>query len=149
MALCEMCGRESSLITTSVEGVEMNVCSGCSRYGSVKKQTFGKVYTPSRKIRNDQEPQFRIVRNYASLIKSCREKKGMNQDDFANFLQEKVSIIAKWESDRLRPSVGAARRLEKLFNINLVESEMTEVFEKKKSKQNDYFTLGDFIKKRK
>ena len=107
-----------------------------------------KVWTPSRRVK-EEEPQFRIVRNYSYLLKSYREKKSMNQDDFADFLQEKVSILAKWESGRLRPSVDTARKLGKILNINLIESESTETFEDKKSKQDDFFTLGDFIKKRK
>lgn len=148
MGLCEMCGRESQLLTANVEGVEMNLCPGCSRYGSVKKQTTNRVFTPSRRVKKD-EPQFRVVRNYSNLLKSSREKKGLSQEEFAKFLQEKVSIVAKWESGKLRPSVGAARRLGRLLDLNLVESETTEVFEKKKSRHNDYFTLGDFIKARK
>lgn len=143
-----MCGKEADLVLVSVEGVEMNLCSGCSKFGVIKKGFFQSDQKPSSKIRKD-EPEFNLVANFASLIKSSREKKNLNQEDFAKFLNERVSFVAKWESGKLRPSVDTARRLERLLGLKLVEGVTEKSFEQEKSRKNNEFTLGDFVKVRK
>ena len=39
MAVCEMCGKEANLVNSDVEGVELKLCPGCSKYGLVKKKS--------------------------------------------------------------------------------------------------------------
>ena len=148
MNSCEMCGKLDELVTADVEGVEMKICSGCSTYGSVKKTVSNHVFRPQRRI-NDKEPQVKIISNYASLLKSSREKKGLSQEEFALFLQEKVSAVATWEQGRIQPSLDVARKVGKLLNLSLIKAETAEAFESKKDKRSDVVTLGDFIKKRK
>jgi len=83
------------------------------------------------------------------LLRSARESRGMSQEDFAKFLNERSSIVAKWESNGLKPRIGIAKKLSKLLNVNLVERDKKKVFEQKKYKKDEGFTLGDFIKVRK
>ena len=153
MTICEMCGKEANLVNADVEGVELKLCSNCSKYGVVKKnpnkflkkQSF---YSNKKFIKKDK-PEFRLVHNYPSLLKSARESKGMNQEDFANFLNERVSIITKWESGNLKPQIGIARKLEKILGVILVEEDKKKIFEQKDKRREESFTLGDFIKVRK
>ena len=153
MTLCEMCGKEARLVTAEVEGGELRVCSLCARYGKVKKEvtSFG-VHKPSRRKIASEIPQFKVVENYSSLIRSARENTGMSQEVFAKFLNERASVVAKWEQGHRKPKVNAARSVGKRLRINLVEKEEREEGKSVQvptQKKSDEFTLGDFIKVRK
>lgn len=158
---CEMCGRNDHLIEADVEGVELLVCSACSKYGSIKKGktnysngSSGYVNNgyAGRSITAKNEIEKRVVNDFASIIRKEREKRGMSQEDFAKFIQERQSFVAKWETGSVLPEISTAQRLGKIFNKNLiVEDVMSKVnldleIPKKKS---DVFTLGDFVKVRK
>src|SRR3989344_3249116 len=146
MASCDMCGKQGGLVTAEVEGVDMNVCPNCSQYGTVKRRA-DYVHVPQKRIHKEQP--FRVTANYASLLRQVREKQGLSQEDFARFLQEKESIVAKWEQGRMQPSVDVARRLEKTLGVMLVEEELEQAFVQEKIPKGDGFTLGDFMKVRK
>ena len=147
MSICEMCGASGFLINVDVEGVELKVCNNCKKYGKVKR-SFSSPSSPYKKTFKKQEgPALKIVGNYASLIRSAREKKGMSQEDFAKFLSERESIVSKWEQGVMKPRFGIARKIGKILHINLIEKEgEKKPFEQQKSKA-DGMTLGDFIKK--
>ena len=92
----------------------------------------------------------KIVSNYAQLIRSAREAKQMKQEDFAKFLNEKESILAKWESGSLKLRLDVARKLEKVLGVKLLEKDESEEIKlDNKKKVADGFTLGDFVKVRK
>ena len=155
MPLCEMCGKEAQLVTADVERVELKVCSGCVKYGVVKNNS-GARYIPGARSNSpvklkpikEEGPQFKVVGAYSSLIRSAREKRGMTQEDFAKFLNERESILAKWEQGSLQPSLGAAQRIGRVLGMNLIEREEAGEVEIKKSKSEE-FTLADFVKVRK
>ena len=141
-----MCGRQGSIVTADVEGVEMKVCQNCVRFGTVKKKAEA-MCIPLKKLH--QEPAFRVTGNYASILRQVRERQKLSQEDFARFLQEKESIVAKWEQGRMQPSVEVARRLEKTLGVSLVVEDLDQSFEQEKAARVDGFTLADFIKKKK
>lgn len=124
----------------------MMVCQNCARFGTIKKKAD---VIPVTQKKMHQEQPFRVTANYASLLRQIREKQGLSQEDFARSLQEKESIVAKWEQGRIRPSVEVARRLEKILGVSLVVEEVEQPFEKDKSARGDSLTLGDFMKVRK
>jgi len=152
MSLCEMCGKESSLITAKVESVEMQLCSVCVKFGVVKRKSAvsynNRPFRP-KQVMNTQ-PEFTVVSNFSSIIRSLREKSGMSQEDFAKKLNERESVVAKWESGNLNPRLDVARRLGRILKVNLVkkvdDKDDSVDIEKKSS---DEFTLGDFIKVKK
>lgn len=146
MTSCEMCGRQGEIVIAAVEGVEMKVCQNCARFGTIRKKADA-VHIPQKKLH--QEPAFRVTGNYASVLRQVREKQKLSQEDFARFLQEKESIVAKWEQGKMQPSVEAAKRLEKILGILLVVEDVEQSFEPGKMGKADGFTLADFIKKRK
>jgi putative transcription factor len=151
MTVCEMCGREASLVSADVEGVELKVCPPCTRYGTTNKNSgrnFRKPLTSSYKRQDKEAVEWKLANNFSSLLKSARNEKGMNQEDFAKFLNEKESILSKWEQGTLNPRIFVARRLEKILGISLVTKDVKEKSELKKEKPvKSEFTLGDFIKK--
>jgi len=149
MPICEMCGRESKLVQADVEGVELNVCSNCAKYGTIKKKVsnFRRQRSHSQNRFVKKKPiEFKVVNSYSTLIRKARESKGMKQEDFAKFLNEKESIVAKWESGSLRPRIDVAKRLGKVLGINLLEKDEVKAVEIGRQKKTDEFTLGDFIK---
>ncbi|MEK6939961.1 MAG: multiprotein bridging factor aMBF1 [Nanoarchaeota archaeon] len=145
MVSCDMCGKQGSLVTAEVEGVEMKVCPACSKYGTVRRSPDAVKFAPKKM---HKEQPFRVVPSYASVLRQAREKQGLSQEDFARFLQEKESIVAKWEQGRMQPSVDVARRLEKILGVSLVVEEVEQAIEKEKHTRTDGFTLGDFMKVR-
>ncbi len=142
-----MCGRKAELVSAEVEGVMLTVCSSCAGYGTVQKKNLSvRSFTPV--IRND-DPPFRLLQDYASLLRSVREKKGMTQEEFAAFIQERVSVVAKWETGDFRPRLDIARKLEKMLGIRLIEEEEAPTAVVHKKNKGDVLTLGDFVKIRK
>lgn len=150
MPNCEMCGKESRLAQADISGAELKVCSNCARFGVVKRETGVKNFNRSSRDRfvKREEPELKIADDYSSLIRSARESKGMKQEDFSKFLNEKESIVAKWEQGTLRPRIDVARRLEKALGIKLVVVDESKKVEVVKQKKSDGFTLGDFVKVR-
>ncbi|PIN76435.1 TIGR00270 family protein [Candidatus Woesearchaeota archaeon CG10_big_fil_rev_8_21_14_0_10_36_11] len=149
MPVCEMCGREGDILKAEVEGVELNVCFGCSKYGSVKKRGYASISRSFEKHSSKEEPSFQVVHNFASLLRSYRERNSMTQEDFAKFLNERESVVAKWESGSLKPRIDTARVLERKLNIRFVEMDTETKQVDTKKKVSHEFTLGDFIKVRK
>jgi putative transcription factor len=151
MSVCEMCGREASLVSADVEGVELKVCPVCTRYGTTNKNQHGnsrKTHSFNHKPQNKEEVEWKIVDNFSALIKSAREEKGMTQEDFAKFINERESILSKWEQGTLKPRIFVARRLGQTLGMTLVTKDTREKVELTKGKSSaNEFTLGDFIKK--
>ena len=149
MVRCEMCGREDRLLRTEIEGVEMEVCSGCVSFGIVKKGFSGDRNNIQRKPFIRPEPEAQIIPGFASLLRQARESRRMNQEDFAKFLQEKGSVVAKWELGSLQPSIDTAKKLERILGRPLVMPEAASEADDIPKKKGDELTLGDFIKVRK
>ncbi len=147
---CDLCGKvDENLARVLIEGVELEVCPACSK--------FGKVIKPVRRLSpKEQHKQFQktaesqkekielLIENYAEIIKKRRESMGLSQKDFANRINEKESIIHKIETGTLAPPLSLAKKLEKALGIKLVE-EHEEIHEIFKKKREEGFTLGDFI----
>ena len=153
MARCEMCGRDDYLLKAEVEGTEMEVCSGCAQFGVVRKGISGSrgsfQSNSQRKPLLQQEPEVQIISGFASLLRQARESRKMNQEDFAKFLQEKGSLVAKWEQGSVQPNIDTAKRLERILGRRLViQGDASEEADAPKRK-GDELTLGDFIKVRK
>ena len=84
-----------------------------------------------------------ICEDYGRKIKEAREKKGLTQEELALQLKERHSLIQHVEAGRFQPSVALAQKLEKFFNITLVETYTTEQgFDFSKGS----LTIGDLLK---
>ena len=149
-----MCGKkEDSLVRTLIEGVDLTVCNDCSRFGkvisAVKRETpqeSKKIFL--RKLEQKEEKLELIAEDYAQIIKQKRESLKISQQDFAKRLNEKESTIHHIETGTLEPNIALAKKLEKALGIKLIE-EYEEKHEKSTNKNQEGFTLGDFIKVKK
>ena len=143
-----MCGKKvPHLEMVRIEGAVLNVCDTCARLGTPAESIRTRFSTPSSHGSSEpiKIPQKRIVvppsrpsskrrhreniedldvvPEYAELIKNAREKLSMTQDELAAKLLEKKNVISSIERGDLLPEIKVARKLERLLNIKLLESE--------------------------
>lgn len=152
-----MCGKESRLFKTLIEGVELNVCDNCAKFGAVVKAVaVENKISHKQKIKEVKRKKVEevielIVSGYGKIIKSKRENLGLKQEELAQKIAEKESLIHNIESEKFEPSIELARKLERFLRVDLVEQQKVGKFE---SKEDDGkgMTLGDLMdakKKRK
>ena len=143
MPTCEICGKKTNkLYKIRVEGAELLVCEDCKKYGEVigEVKERKEVIKPKIKIVEKEEE---VVPDYDKIIRKIREKLKLTQEDFAKKIGIKESLLKGIEDGKKIPSLNLARKLEKMFNINLVEEVS---FDKKDTKVEDKgLTLGDVV----
>ncbi len=149
---CDMCGKiTEQLNIAKVESVMMNVCKDCTKYGE-----FVRRIKPEQKIKKEKSKQIEIApRNkiifiinekYGQLIKNSRERLNLKQEDLAQKLNEKESLVQKIESGKKEPSLAMARKLEQFLRIKLVEKQEIGKADKGAIKTSGPLTIGDMIK---
>lgn len=148
-----------------LEGAKITVCDNCAQYGKkiVKTATSyetKKVYqkepqSVSRKhrIKSERIEELEIVADYAKKIRKVRNTRGLNQDQFAQKLNEKPSLLRRIEAGKVEPTIKLAKKIEKMYNIKLLKStDAIEITSKdqKFMKKSTGTSLGDiaFVKKR-
>jgi len=97
-----MCGKETQLFTAVIEGSQLNVCTACGKFGKMVRRPVERV-VKSPQVKKAPGPVEVVVTDYTIKIRKAREKKGMTQKEFANFLNEKESIIHKLENGSFPP----------------------------------------------
>lgn len=172
MPQCEMCGAEqTSLTTTKVEGAELELCSSCTDFGTEVREepssSAGSKYstssdsgTPSsssssgsggssggsQRRRDMFDDMEEIVTDYDDRIRKARESKGLSQEELADDLNEKASLIRKLERGDTLPTDEIQRKLERALDVSLVEGE--EVDADWESNDAGTMTLGDVVKRK-
>ncbi len=170
---CPVCGgliwgRGQKVI---IEGAKMTVCDNCAQFGTkitkrliksktssissypIEKSTKTPISTAQPKIKASEiEDELEIVPDFAEKIKNARTTKNLNQDKFAQKLNEKPSLIRRIESGKVKPTMKLAKKIEKFYGISLIKESDQEVVDTKKyMKRVGGTSLGDiaFIKKKK
>ena len=161
--ICEMCGKEVPLTKTVViDGARLNVCPGCSRFGEDYRsgnQSTGPVSQTvieerlqkrERRMKTRDiysgETSVELVDDYGGAIRAAREAKGLDQEKFAELIQEKRGILAKIESNNLIPDDKIIKKIEKALGIKLTET-VQSGGKVGPGGANDRMTLGNFIRK--
>jgi putative transcription factor len=145
MPQCEMCGAEtSSLTTTKVEGAELELCDDCSDFGTEVRTTSSSGSTKYSTSSSDGsssgdssstgsssggssrrtdmfDDMDEVATDYDQRIRQARESEELSQEDLANGLNEKASLIRKLERGDVLPSDGVKRKLERRLDISLTE----------------------------
>jgi len=158
MSSCEMCGHAGDLHKAIVEGTLLLLCDKCVRFGEVvelKKPSADVVssrleYYRTHRFSSMSLPSTEeaVARDYAVQIKSAREKLGKTQEEVAQALAERVSVLQKIESGNMEPSLKLARKLEQFFKIQIVrkiEKDADGDVSSYKATGGDV-TIGDVIK---
>ena len=175
MVQCEMCGAETgSPKTIKVEGAELDVCDNCSDFGTeVKTQessststkystsssgssssssssSSGASSTSSRSRRSDMfDDMDEIAPDYDDRIRNAREATDMSQEDLADELNEKASLIRKLERGDVLPSDDVKRKLERKLDITLTAGASGDEDEEwSGGSSTGEYTLGDVVKRK-
>ncbi len=137
---CEICGseikREIHLIR--VNSSELRVCKSCAKYGEVKKvleknqlahsaarspasspqispsddKKTTKIYEQMLQDLNKEEDE-----DFGRRVKEARERKGWKQEELAQKIHEKQSIIRKIETGDIIPTKELREKLQRVLNI--------------------------------
>ena len=150
---CDMCGKEGNLYKSIIEGVELDVCEDCSKLGRKISKSYNKKekiisFAPKIKIRKnlpEEDIVKGIVENYGSIIQKKREKLGLKQEELAEKIAEKISVIHNIESEHLEPNIKIAEKLEKFLKIKIIEEINELKYEKTRNLMERELTLGDMI----
>jgi putative transcription factor len=172
-----MCGAETaSPKTVKVEGAELDVCDDCADFGtevqtqdtsssSTKYSTSSSSSSSSSsstssssssggggggggRRRDMFDEMDEVVTDYDDRIRTARESEGLTQEELANQLNEKASLIRKLERGDVLPSDKVQRKLEKALDITLSEGGSTDDSEWSGGSSTGGTTLGDVVKRK-
>jgi len=144
--LCDMCGSEGKLYKTMIEDAQLKVCHECSKFGKVTGIIEPKQEDKITENTSQIELMEIVVEDYADKIRQGRENLGLKQEQFAQKISEKTSLVQKIESGHLEPSLALAKKISSFIKIKLTEDHQ-ETHEKRATTKTSSFTIGDFIKK--
>ncbi|MEM3765399.1 MAG: multiprotein bridging factor aMBF1 [Candidatus Bathyarchaeia archaeon] len=163
---CEVCGRKihGKPIRALIEGAKLTVCGECSRHGTIiwgeeAKQTpmpkLKPKATSSQKLKAQAtgkaqtvfESALELVDDYDARVRQAREKLGLTHEELGKKINEKVSVLKKVETRKIRPDDKLAAKLEHALRIKLLvpasqEKVQATVVSKQPSRSP---TLGDLV----
>ena len=173
---CEMCGTETgSPKTVKIEGAELEVCDDCADFGtevrteetsststkystssssgsssssssSTSGSSGGGGGSGSRRDMFDEMDE--VVQDYDDRIRDARESEGLTQEELADQLNEKSSLIRKLERGDVLPSDTVQRKLEKSLGISLSAAGGGDDAEWSSGSAGGGTTLGDVVKRK-
>ena len=141
MALCELCGRNGSLVKSFIEGTTLDVCNSCKSLGKT-------VYEPHNNYKikqfHKEEKTEDLILEYNKIIQKRIQELNISCNELAEKLKEKESFVTKIVHGSIKPNIGLAVKIEKLLNIKIVVKEDLDIkFPKEKGNFN--LTIGDVI----
>lgn len=167
MMICEMCGKEVPVTKPMmVQGAKLNLCQNCARFGDEYKQTSSSSGSPGAPVsktviderlqRRERRMQTRdiystttreLIDDYGTAIRSAREAKGLDLEEFAKSIFERKGTLARIEMNDLVPDDKLIAKLEKALNITLKEDVQSGGAVGKGNQKSDGMTLSNFIRK--
>lgn len=88
-----------------------------------------------------------LIEDYGAVIKQARKDQGLSLEDFAQMINEKVSLLQKIEKSEFRPSDQLIVKIERKLDVSLREEAAAPIYTSLSSKKET--TLGDIIKLKK
>jgi len=161
---CPICG---SLIwgkgqKVLIEGAKITVCQVCAKYGQKisdkpvnnKNVQYHTRKPAQKKTYKSQEDliEKEIVKDYDKIIRNARSKNNLTQEQFAQKINEKPSLLRRIEAGKAKPTLKLAKKLEQVYNIVLIKDvDDLDVNTSNFMKKSTGSSLGDiaFIKKKK
>jgi putative transcription factor len=160
---CEVCGRTivGKSYNVIIEGAKLMVCSECAKLGKVyyeeprPRTASPRVRTKSRPVRVQakriQTPTLNsdseLIENYALKIRQAREKLSFSHEELGKRINEKVSLLRKIETGKMKPNNRLATTLEHVLKVKLiVQAKEEKVSQTKMAKIAGHeLTLGDLV----
>lgn len=152
LKVCELCGRSDEHLTDAViEGAMLSICRRCVKFGHVlpiQKPNILLVQRKETQLEKEPDEIELLMPDYAEKIQHARESLNLTQEELALKLAERVSLIQRIESGKLKPTMNLARKLETFFKIKLIEK-YKEDNTKKVNFLDSALTIGDILKLKK
>lgn len=137
---CEVCGkRVEKTIRISYEDIEVNVCPSCfeklGRRARIIEETRMREAPAQRRevkprlVKSSKIESMDIVENYGELVRKARQERGWTQEVLAQKLRVSVDVVKRIESEKYKPPIDLARKIEKLLKIKLLVSTEEEPLE--------------------
>jgi putative transcription factor len=133
-SFCELCGRRitDGKQTVIIDGSIFNVCISCSKRGKpYVPSTPGKASgnrrasSPKSSLQRTSKIQMAdetlLNRNFGSLIREARMKKGWTHEQLGKIMNEKATLLRKFETGTLKPDELSAKKLGRFLGIKLYE----------------------------
>lgn len=156
LELCESCSEFGTEVRTEPKSTTATKYSTSSSSGTAGGSTTGSTggssgssgggsrRAPGSDMLDDIE---QLATDYDDRIRSGRESKGLTQEELADQLNEKTSLIRKLERGDVLPSDDVERKLERALDISLTEGD--DVDDTEWSADNaGSMTLGDVVKRK-
>jgi putative transcription factor len=128
---CELCGRQiiDGKKTVLIDDTIFNVCISCSKRG----KPYVSAVSPKRKPINIPTSKKTTTKiqltddtilnpEFAKLIREARTKKGLTHLQLGTQMNEKASLLRKFETGALKPDEILAKKLERFLGIKLYVS---------------------------
>ena len=160
---CEVCGSKihGKPYVVIIEGAKLTVCTECSKHGKIvvedaKPRTAPlkpKAMLPRLKAQSKSpskttaETAQELVENFDSKIRQAREKLGISHEELGRKINEKVSLLRKLETGKMKPDNVLAVKLERTLKIKLLAPVSEEKLPQANIPQpvSRELTLGDLI----
>jgi len=89
-----------------------------------------------------------LAQDFDDRIRQARESAGLSQEELANRLNEKASLIRKLEHGDTLPSDDMQAKLERSLDIDLSAGGETDETEWESASAAGEFTLGDVVERK-
>ncbi|MEM3725667.1 MAG: multiprotein bridging factor aMBF1 [Candidatus Bathyarchaeia archaeon] len=162
---CEVCGRKihGKPYRVLIEGAKLLVCGECSKHGKIiwEEEPKLKPLTPKPKaalpltqIQSKKtsantvvDTNLELVEDFGLKVKQAREKLGLSHEELGKRLNEKVSVLKKIETGKMKPDNALATKLEHALKIKLLVPAAEEKIPKATVPKpaSRELTLGDLI----
>ncbi len=137
---CDICGKETGVFLTEMEGARIYVCRTCNPKGEgriartprtdFKPRTNFAPRTAPRLPKDYQDPfdltNYELVEDYTKKIIALREEKKLTIEDFAKSVYIPVSYMHKVEQGKLKPSSRLLLKIYEKYGLLLIDK-MPEV----------------------
>jgi putative transcription factor len=160
---CEVCGSKiyGRPYKVIIEGAKLTVCSECAKHGRVvieepKPRAVmlkPKAALPSFRVQSNKplkttvETTQELVENFDLKIRQAREKLELSHEELGKKINEKVSVLRKIETKKVKPNNILVTKLERALKIKLLVPSSDEKIQQTKVPKaiSRELTLGDII----
>ncbi len=164
---CEVCGRriEGSPRKVMIEGAKLSVCNACSKLGktyyeepkpraiiSTARAAPRRLRIQTKKVPTPPaETALELVEDFDVKIRQAREKLGLSHEELGKKINEKVSLLRKIETGKMRPDNRLATILEHVLKVKLIVPAKEEKVPQARIAKavGREMTLGDMIQPKK
>jgi len=166
---CEVCGRHitGKPFKAIIEGARLVVCSECAPLGSLSWEL--KTPQPAKPTVKPQKPQrwqkraavkpssplettLELIEDFGNRIRQARETQRLSHEDLGRKINEKVSLLKKLESQKMKPDNRLAEKLQHTLKIKILIPPSEEKLPKSlltTTPPSRTVTLGDLIQDKK